>query len=54
MKKLLAASLLVAMFGVTGCGEAKKTTKPTTPASADKNAPADNGMPAPAGENKKP
>jgi hypothetical protein len=43
MKQLLAATLLVTLFGVTGCGDAKKpAAKPaapaTTPAPADKPA----------------
>jgi len=33
MKQLLAATLLVAAFAVTGCGDAKKpAAKPATPA----------------------
>lgn len=51
MKKWFAATLLVAVIAATGCNEAKKTTKPAvTP--ADKSAPADKDMPAPAGEKK--
>jgi hypothetical protein len=37
MKQLLAATLLVAVVAVTGCGEAKKpAAKPATPATTDK------------------
>ena len=32
MKQLLAATLLVAVFCVTGCSEKKPATKPGTPA----------------------
>jgi hypothetical protein len=36
MKQLLAATLLVTLFAVTGCGDAKKpAAKPATPAPAD-------------------
>ena len=36
MKQLLAATLLVAAFAVTGCGDAKKpAAKPATPAATD-------------------
>jgi len=42
MKQLLAATLLVAAFAVTGCGDAKKPAAkpatPATPASPDKPA----------------
>ncbi len=35
MKQLLAATLLVTLFGVTGCGDAKKpAAKPAAPAAA--------------------
>ena len=37
MKQLLAATLLVAIVAVTGCGDAKKpAAKPATPAATDK------------------
>ena len=37
MKQLLAATLLVATFAVTGCGDAKKpAAKTATPAATDK------------------
>jgi len=45
MKQLLAATLLVAVVAVTGCGDAKKpAAKPATPAATDK--PADAAKPA--------
>ena len=43
MKKLLAATLLVAVFAVTGCGDAKTTKPTTTNPPADKTMPADKG-----------
>jgi hypothetical protein len=42
MKQLLAATLLVAVVAVTGCGDAKKpAAKTTTPATDNAGAPAD-------------
>jgi hypothetical protein len=45
MKKLLAATLLMAVMAAIGCNDNKKTTKPTTP--ADKGTEAGKTMPAP-------
>jgi hypothetical protein len=42
MKQLLAATLLVAVVAVTGCGDAKKpAAKPAAPAAGDAAKPAD-------------
>ena len=47
MKQLLAATLLVAVVAVTGCGDAKKpAAKPTAPAAGDAAKPADPAKPA--------
>jgi hypothetical protein len=46
MKQLLAATLLVALFAVTGCGDAKKpAAKPAAPAAGDAAKPADPAKP---------
>ena len=47
MKQLLAATLLVAVVAVTGCGDAKKpAAKPAAPAAGDAAKPADPAKPA--------
>ena len=47
MKQLLAATLLVAVVAVTGCGDAKKpAAKPATPATTDAPKAADPAKPA--------
>ena len=47
MKQLLAATLLVAAFAVTGCGDAKKpAAKPATPATPAPGTPATPDKPA--------
>jgi hypothetical protein len=45
MKQLLAATLLVAVVAVTGCGEKKPAAKPAAPAAGEK-APAKPAEPA--------
>jgi hypothetical protein len=45
MKQLLAATLLVAVVAVTGCGDAKKPAAKTTPPAADAAKPADPAKP---------
>jgi hypothetical protein len=46
MKQLLAATLLVAVVGMTGCGDAKKpAAKPTTTTAPPATTPADPAKP---------
>ena len=46
MKQLLAATLLVAVVAVTGCGDAKKPAAKPAPAAGDAAKPAEPAKPA--------